>query len=143
MRRIPYSNTSMTVESFRELMVWKKAILLVKEIYLYTQNFPRDEIYGLTSQMRRSAVSIPSNIAEGSERRTTKDFLQFLHVARGSAAELETQIIISTSLYPNVELKSAQLLLDEVQRMLKALMQSLEDKKEFTPHSALHTPHSV
>ena len=80
---------------YRDLNVWKKAIKLVKAIYKLTQTFPKEEIYGLTSQMRRSAVSIPSNIAEGQARRGNKEFSQFLYVSKGSAAELETQLIDS------------------------------------------------
>lgn len=71
---------------------------LVTEIYRITNNFPRDEVYGLTSQMRRAAVSVPSNIAEGAARTSNKEFLQFLSIARGSLSELETQIMISINL---------------------------------------------
>ncbi|MEW6354304.1 MAG: four helix bundle protein [Pseudomonadota bacterium] len=73
-----------------ELRVWQTAIMLVKEVYKITADFPRDEVYGLTSQMRRAAISIPSNISEGAARTSVKEFLQFLSVARGSLSELET-----------------------------------------------------
>ena len=76
-------------------MVWQKAIALVIEVYEITKAFPRDEIYGLTSQLRRSAVSVPSNIAEGHGRSTTGEFVQFLCHARGSLFELETQIVVA------------------------------------------------
>ena len=82
----------------RDLDVWKKSIDLVTLIYKFTANYPKDEMYGLTSQIRRCAVSIPSNIAEGSARTTKKDFSHFLAIALGSVAELETQLIISRNL---------------------------------------------
>src|SRR5208283_794307 len=86
------------VKSYEDLMVWKKAMELVFAVYAATAQFPREEVYGLTSQMRRSAVSIPSNIAEGQGRATKGEFVQFLAHARGSLFELETQILISERL---------------------------------------------
>ena len=83
---------------FKELKVWQKAIELVTNTYLRTQAFPKEELYGLTSQIRRCAVSIPSNIAEGCGRKTEKDFSNFLGIALGSAFEFETQLIISKNL---------------------------------------------
>lgn len=83
---------------FKELKVWQKAIDLVTETYLKSKDFPKDEIYGLTSQIRRSAASIPSNIAEGCGRKSNKDFANFLGIALGSAFELETQLIICKNL---------------------------------------------
>ena len=84
--------------SYKELVVWEKSILLVESIYTITRSFPDDEKFGLTSQMRRSAVSIPSNIAEGHDRKSPKEFNQFLRIAYGSSSELETQLIISQKL---------------------------------------------
>src|SRR3989338_6933780 len=84
----------MSTKSFKDLIVWKKSIELVAEIYKLTELFPKSEIFGLTSQMRRAAVSIPSNIAEGSKRGTQKDFKHFLMMAFGSGGELETQFAI-------------------------------------------------
>lgn len=86
------------IKSFRDLNIWQKGIDLVKDIYKETQNFPRQEIYGLTNQIRRAAISIPSNIAEGHIRQHRAEFRQFLSVALGSLAELETQIVISREL---------------------------------------------
>ncbi len=80
------------------LHVWQEARLLVKDIYRVTKQFPREEIYGLTSQMRRASVSVPSNISEGAARTSKKEFLQFLSIARGSLSELETQVILTTDL---------------------------------------------
>jgi four helix bundle protein len=86
------------IKSFRDLNIWHKGIDLVKNVYKETQNFPREEIYGLTNQLRRAAISIPSNIAEGHIRQHRTEFRQFLSVALGSLAELETQIVISKEL---------------------------------------------
>jgi four helix bundle protein len=81
-----------------DLIVWQEARVLVKDIYTVTKQFPREEIYALTSQMRRAAVSVPSNISEGAARTSKKEFLQFLSIARGSLSELETQVILTTDL---------------------------------------------
>ncbi len=78
--------------------IWKKGIEITKQVYNITESFPKTEIYGLTSQMRRAAVSIPSNISEGAARNTKKEFIQFLHNARGSLSELDTQMIIALEL---------------------------------------------
>jgi four helix bundle protein len=86
------------VKTHRDLDVWKNGIELVKKIYILTKDFPKEEIYTLTSQIRRSAISIPSNIAEGAARNSKKEFIQFLYIALGSAAELETQLIVAKEL---------------------------------------------
>lgn len=83
------------LKSYKELIVWQKSINLVEEIYFLTSKFPKDETYALSIQMRRAAVSIPSNIAEGQRRKDLPEFLQFLRISDGSSAELETQLIIS------------------------------------------------
>ncbi len=117
----------MYVKSFKELIVWQRSIELVKEIYKITENFPLSERYVLVSQIRKSAISIPSNIAEGKKRKTRKDFLQFLRIADGSAAELETQIIISKELFPEVNFSKAESLLEEIQKMLITIIKKLEN----------------
>ena len=86
------------IKNFQDLRIWQIGIEVVKDIYILTKKFPKEELYGLTSQMRRSAVSIPSNIAEGFRRYHNKEYRQFLYIALGSCAELETQIIISNEL---------------------------------------------
>lgn len=86
------------MSSYKDLFVWQKSIQLVTDIYKLTKVFPKDEYYGLVSQMQRAAVSIPSNIAEGNERNSNKEFAHFLYIAKGSLAELETQIIIAEKL---------------------------------------------
>ena len=116
----------MYIESFKQLTVWQRSIELVKEIYTITTKFPQSEIYGLISQMRRACVAIPSNIAEGKKRKTRKDFVQFLRIADGSAAELETQIIIAKDLYLRIDFSKAQSLLEEVQKMLITMINKLE-----------------
>jgi four helix bundle protein len=119
----------MYLKSYKELEVWKKSIELVKEVYIATSKFPKDETYGLSIQLRRAAVSIPSNIAEGHLRKNLKEFLQFLRIAYGSSAEIETQLIISKDLYPKIDYEKAENLLTEIQKMLRAIIKKLEDKQ--------------
>jgi four helix bundle protein len=111
---------------YKDLIVWQKAMALVTDVYRATQPFPKEELFGLTSQMRRAAVSIPSNIAEGQGRLTQGEFRQFLGNARGSFAELDTQLLIAQNLGYLKE--SAQLFdeLAEVGRLLNGLLSSLE-----------------
>lgn len=115
--------------SFKDLLVWQRSMELVKEVYRITKQFPRSEEFALSSQLRRCAVSITSNIAEGSKRGTQKDFLQFLRITDGSSAELETQLLIAKDEYPKVDYVKAFALLDEVQRMLNKLCVSLNPTK--------------
>ena len=88
----------MSVKNFRELIAWQKSVDLVIEIYQASASFPKEELYGLTSQLRRAAISIPSNIAEGQGRDSTPEFLRFLSIAYGSICELQTQVIIAQRL---------------------------------------------
>jgi len=118
----------MYLKSYKELLVWQKSIKLVKEIYVLTNKFPKSEVYGLSNQMRRAAVSIPSNIAEGYLRKNLKEFLQFLRISYGSSAELETQLIISKDLYSNCNYQKSDSLLEEIQKMLNAIIKKLEQK---------------
>jgi four helix bundle protein len=120
----------MQINSHKDLLVWQKSIELCKLIYLLTDNFPKEEVYGLTSQMRRSSVSIPSNIAEGRSRGTRKDFVQFLRIALGSASELETQIEIAKLLpkTKNLYYKEIDILLNEISRMVMGMIKKLSIK---------------
>lgn len=111
--------------SFKDLLVWQRSVELATVVYKICENLPQHELFGLRSQMCRAAVSIPSNIAEGQKRGTSKDFAQFLRIAYGSSAELETQIIIAESIYPKLEMSKAKLLLEEVQKMLPALIKKM------------------
>jgi len=115
------------IKSFRDLDIWKKGIELVKEVYKTTETFPAREIYGLTSQMRRSAISVPSNAAEGFKRQHSKEFKQFLNIARGSLAELETQMVIAGELgYLHQEQSERILaLIDHISRMTANLLKKL------------------
>ncbi len=115
------------IGGYQDLTVWQKSISLVKGIYLLTAEFPNEEKFGLVSQMRRAAVSIPSNIAEGQARRTTPDFVRFISMAEGSLAELNTQIVISTELEYCTREQTAECLEigDEVRKMLNALRRTL------------------
>lgn len=101
---------------------------MVREIYTATRLFPKEELYGLTSQMRRAAVSIPSNIAEGYKRKSLGEYVQFLSIADASAAELETQMIISKDLYPKIDFSKIESLLVEVQKMLYTMLKKLKAK---------------
>jgi len=116
------------LKSYKELKVWQKSYQLCIEIYGITKVFPRDEKYGLTSQIRRAAVSVPSNIAEGYGRKTTPEYMRSLYIAYGSNCELETQILLSGDLGYTKDENMKKLLgkIEEVERMLKALIKSLE-----------------
>ena len=117
----------MTAASFRELKVWRQSIVLTKEIYQLTSRMPSEERFGLTSQIRRSVVSIPSNIAEGNARRTRKDYIYFLTIARGSLAELETQLLIAQELRMIPETKPVWESIGQITRMLQALINRLSE----------------
>lgn len=116
--------------SYKNLIVWQKGIVLVKQIYRLTQQFPSEEKFGLVSQMRRAVVSIPSNLAEGQTRRTTKDYVRFVSIAEGSLAELETQLIIAVelNLCTKSEAEDCFALMLEIRKMLNALRRSLMNK---------------
>ena len=125
----PVSAKVQKVHSYRDLIVWQKAMDLVVALYKLTKDFPKNEEYGLKSQMRRSAVSIPSNIAEGRMRGSRKMYLQFVNIAYSSGGELETQVELSKRLTlikegdPN--LKQVESLLNEVMRMLNKVSSTL------------------
>src|SRR6185503_16965972 len=113
-------------KNYQELIVWQKSMDLVEEVYKSSRDFPREEVYGLTSQIRRASVSIPSNIAEGQGRRTTSDFLRHLSIAYGSLREVETQILIARRLkyVAQARLEGVLSLAGEVGRLLNGLMAS-------------------
>jgi four helix bundle protein len=115
--------------NYKELKVWQKSYELCLEIYRITAKFPKEEIYGLMSQIRRSAVSIPSNIAEGYGRKTTADYIRMLYISYGSVCELETQILLAgdLDLIEEGELGTLKKNVAEIERMLKALIKSLEN----------------
>lgn len=115
--------------NFKELLVWQKSVDFVTEIYKITETFPKDETFGLKSQIRRASVSIPSNIAEGNSRRSKPDYLQFLKISRGSCAEVETQLIVSRNLNFLKEENYLKLNRDiiEISKMLNGLINSLKE----------------
>lgn len=117
----------MKVKNYQELIAWQRAMDLVEDVYKATKDFPREEIYALTSQIRRAAVSIPSNIAEGQGRRTTADFLRHLSIAYGSLREVETQALIAGRLRYIAQTKLDEVMnrAGEVGRLLNGLMSSL------------------
>ena len=119
-----------TSQNYRDLQVWQKGIALVKEIYLLTEKFPKQETYGLASQIQRAAVSVPSNIAEGQARDSEREFHRFLRIALGSLAEIDTQLELAKQLaYINVnESSTANKLVLELRKMLYGLINSLGKK---------------
>ena len=118
------------IRTYRDLVVWQKSMVLVTEVYKLSKSFPKDEVYGLTSQMRRCTVSIPSNIAEGYGRNSTSDYVRFLRVATGSLYELQTQLEISFNLrYLNeVVFERMYESSREVERMLSSLIRKVSTK---------------
>lgn len=118
------------VKSFKDLLVWQKGMHLVKLVYAQTEKFPDTERFGLTSQIRRCVISIPSNIAEGWGRKSTKAYIQFLNIAVGSLYELQTQILISNSLtyLSDENCEEIEMQIDEESKMLYSLINALEKK---------------
>ena len=121
-------------KTFRDLIVWRKSVELAKLIYLATRSMASEERFGLTAQMRKAAVSVPSNIAEGNARQTLNDYLHFLSMSRASLAELETQILIAQELNMLKDADRATSLVAEVDRMLQALIRSLQEKRRGKPN---------
>lgn len=117
------------INSYKELIVWQKGMELVEAIYQLTGMFPKTEFYGLVLQMRRAAVGIPSNIAEGWARRYTREYIQFLSIANGSAAELDTQLILAERLKLGKlnRYDKAEDLLEEVQKLLATIIKKLKN----------------
>ena len=115
------------IQSFKELRVWQKGIEIVEDIYRMTKNFPKEEMYGLSSQMRKAAISIPSNIAEGFKRFHNKEYKQFLHITLGSSAEFETQLILSHKLdyVTNKTLLAITEKINQLSKMVTLLMRKL------------------
>ena len=119
------------IHSYKDLKVWQRSIELVVEVYKLTEDFPREELYSLTSQIRRAAISIPSNIAEGRFRGTKKDYVNFLRIAYASGAELETQIEVAKRLpkMKNLDYAKIDSLLEEVMKMLNSMIRKLNPNK--------------
>ena len=119
----------MSIQNFKELTVWQKSMNLAAEVYRITKKLPKDELFGLTNQLRRAAVSIPSNIAEGNGRDTSKEYLRFLYIARGSRAEVETQLLLCVELgyLQDGEIKVALGLCTEVSKMLNTIISRFKE----------------
>ncbi len=122
------TGTQRDIRDYKDLVVWQKGMQLANQVYQLTQSFPTEERFGLISQMRRAAVSVPSNVAEGQARNTTGEFVQFVSHAEGSLAELDTQLRLSVQLgfCHEPEVKLIQELIIEEQKMLKSLRRSLK-----------------
>lgn len=116
--------------NFKDLIVWQKSMRLVKEVYRVVKLLPKEELYSLSDQTRRSAISIPSNIAEGQARNSMKEFIQFLAIAKGSKAELETQLLLCVEInyLTNSDIDKAINLIQEIGKMIYALQKSLKTK---------------
>lgn len=135
------------IKSYKDLDVWKRSVALVKDIYKITSRFPKEEQFGLISQMKRSAISIPSNIAEGRTRQHTNEYVQFLYIALSSCSELSTQLIISEELnfINKAELEKILNSLDSIGKMVNGLIKSLKREKvaqALTPKPKTLTPNS-
>ena len=115
------------IKSYRELEVWKKAIDLAEAIYKVTNHFPKSEMYGMTSQLRRASVSVPSNIAEGASRQATKEFIQFLNIANGSLSEIETQLELAIR-FDYISNNNLQPQINHIRSMIFGLIKSLRRK---------------
>ena len=120
----------MSVQSYKDLDIWKRSCTMVTTIYRATENFPKREMFGLTSQLRRAAISVPANIAEGAARLYTREYIRFLSNALGSIAELETLFKVSVDLGYITEqrIQNATQELDEIGRMTRRLVQRLEER---------------
>ncbi|MBS5582986.1 MAG: four helix bundle protein [Megasphaera sp.] len=120
----------MSLKNFKDLIVWQESMVLAREIYHLVKLLPNEERYGLSDQMRRAAVSIPSNIAEGQARNSTKEFIQFLHIAKGSNAELMTQLMLCSDFeyLTNEQTLNARELSNKIGKLLSGLIQSLKQK---------------
>ena len=117
------------IESYKDLVVWQKGIELVNELYSVTKGFPKEEMFGLTNQIRRAAISVPSNIAEGWGRNSTKNYIQFIRISVGSLYEIETQLVIANNQnYITNQIKSAlSEKIDELGKMLNTLLKRLDN----------------
>lgn len=114
----------MDIKSYKDLVVWQKSRIIVKNVYELCAALPNEELYGISSQIKRAVISIPSNIAEGYRRNSRKEYKQFLGIALGSAAELETQLILVNDLF-GTNTEALQLLTEEVEKMLSAIINKL------------------
>lgn len=118
------------IRTHKDLKIWQRSVALVTRVYAITEKFPKSEMWGLTNQIRRASVSVPSNIAEGSGRRSDKELVQFLHIASGSLAELETQFIIANNLgfIANNEYSEVEQEIHEIIRMVSAMSKNILNK---------------
>ena len=123
----------MAVQNFRDLIVWQKSMQLAKEVYRLTQKMPKEELFGLTNQLRRAAVSIFSNIAEGNGRLSRKEYLHFLSISRGSKSEVETQLLFCVELgyLQESEIETALGLCTDVSKLLGKLISKLKEQESF------------
>jgi four helix bundle protein len=133
------------IRSYRDLRIWQEGMNIAEACYQITQTFPREEIYGMTSQIRRSAVSIPANIAEGYGREYRAEYLQFLRIAQGSLKELETHLLLSVrvKLATNQTIEPLLNRCESLGKMIRSLIRSLQNKTKNTYNFLLPTPYSL
>ncbi|MCL2304234.1 MAG: four helix bundle protein [Planctomycetaceae bacterium] len=124
----------MSVKDYRDLIVWEKGMELAESVYSVSSQFPKSETYGLVSQIRKAAVSVPSNIAEGQGRYSDADFARFLSIANGSVKEVETQLLLAVRLsyVQNIQIHSCMNLCSEIARLIAGLRNKLHDKMKAT-----------
>jgi len=118
------------IKNYKDLEIWQMGMLLAKKVYALTKKLPKEEIYGIVSQMRRSVVSIPSNIAEGQSRNSTKEFIQFLSIAKGSSSELETQLLLCVEIeyFSREDIIESLELISNIGKMFNSLIKKLQSK---------------
>ena len=119
-------NTNKIIVSFRDLKIWQCGLKIAREVYVLTKKLPKEEIFGLISQMRRAVISVSSNIAEGRSRNSRKDFAQFLHIALGSLAELETQLILTNDIYREIKVDAILNTIHEERKMIASIIKKLK-----------------
>ena len=116
------------MKSHKDLDVWKKSMDLVEDIYTLTKSFPSDEVYGLSSQIKRAVISVPSNIAEGAARKGNKEFIQFLYISLGSLSEVETQVLLAKRLSFKNEIEPILTNIEDIKKMINGLIRYVKNK---------------
>lgn len=121
------NRSNQKIEDYKDLIVWQRSMELAEEVYRLVKKLPKEELFALSDQIRRAVISIPSNIAEGYERNSTKEYIHFLSIAKGSKAELETQLLLCTKIYylNNSDIEKSISLIQEIGKMINSLQKHL------------------
>ena len=122
-----YNRSNQKIEDYKDLIVWQRSMELAEEVYRLVKKLPKEELFALSDQIRRAVISIPSNIAEGYERNSTKEYIHFLSIAKGSKAELETQLLLCTKIHylNNSDIEKSISLIQEIGKMINSLQKHL------------------